>query len=65
MFNCPICGSKTRIKDGRFIENKFIRCRICHSCEHRFYTQEILMDYLEGNNELNKYWRKDNGIKTG
>jgi transcriptional regulator NrdR family protein len=39
--NCPDCGEKTIVTDGRLTPRSFRRWRKCPKCKRRFVTYEI------------------------
>lgn len=54
---CEICGGKTRVIVVVRDVDIVIRKRLCVVCGHTFYTQEIDIDYAEGNNLHKKLMR--------
>lgn len=58
MYECPKCGANSRVKETRYVDGEVIRLRICLCNKlHHFYTRETVMDYVEGYDKLNKYWK--------
>ena len=41
---CPMCNSKTRVYDSRSRNGTVHRYRKCPSCEHKFQTEEVLLE---------------------
>lgn len=61
MFDCPVCGGRTRVVSCRPHNNEFIRYRKCKHCGYMFYTKEIsTKTWEEGWEKMKDYWREVN-----
>lgn len=64
---CPICGSKTKVKDTGTDVDCIVRKRIClnNECKYVFYTMEIECDNKKGKLLLNelRYSNAINGLE--
>lgn len=56
--NCPKCNGKTYVDNSRRIDTEVIRVRVCKNCGYRFCTKEVMIDYNEGIEKINEYYRK-------
>lgn len=57
---CPVCGSKSMVKDTGTDSDIIIRKRIClsDSCKYVFYTKEIDCNKTEAENLLYQLRKK-------